>query len=76
MLRTALGPAIARFLEDTACESAWGPGADRRHKRLIDIDSVRVNVRRRFTSVVANLLGSRFVMIDMKALPPLFLSQG
>jgi hypothetical protein len=27
-------------------------------------------------SVVANLLGSRFVMIDVKALPPLFLSQG
>jgi hypothetical protein len=24
----------------TGCESAWGSGADRRHKRLIDMDSV------------------------------------
>jgi hypothetical protein len=33
------------------CESAWGPGADQRHKRLIDSDSVgRVTIGRLFTN--------------------------
>jgi hypothetical protein len=36
-----------------ACESAWGPGADRHYKRLINWDSVGSNVRRHFTNEAA-----------------------